>query len=165
VRADGRQCAARIRRGHAEFAVALALEKQHPVREHRGAADPLLEARGKRAEVLADHDAAAAPALGCEDRKHALDVVAHVGAVARAGAARDAIQARDAHNVVDSRDSRVAHRRTQRPGKQVRARAALRRRQSPVLAFQVVRVRGRADARIERVAILVRPCLGAAAID
>ena len=86
----------------------VALEPQHAVGEHGGRVEPLAKPLRHGAEVLADDEAARAPAFQRQRAEEILERVAHVRAFGRRGAVGHPEEAREPHHVVDAQRPRVA---------------------------------------------------------
>jgi len=168
VRADAHQRVAWIGLRRRHLAIGLFLKKQWAVREQPRGIQLGAQIGRHRAEVLADHQAFAPAALGGQHGEQIVRRVVHVTALVCLGAARDPVQARERHDVVHAQRAAGGHVGAQQLDERAVAgslqRARRVRRQAPVLSFRIELVGRRAAGGVERVGLLVRPHLRAAAV-
>ena len=144
---------------------AVALEPQHPHAVDIGAGEPVAEAVGDSAEVLADHHASSAFALEREAADEIVERIGEIGAFRRARAFRDEEEALEPHGVIDPQHAGVPHvgaqDRAQGGPALARAGQRIERRQAPVLPFGGKRIGRRSDGDLARERASMRPGFGA----
>ena len=168
VRRDAHQRLARIGARRAVLAGRILLEEQRPVGKQPGLVERRAHLGRHRAQVLADHQAARAAALGGEDREQLAERIVDVAAALGLRALRDPPQARQRHDVVHAQRPAHRHVGAQEIDERLVGLGAQRARrigrQAPVLAARIELVGRRAAGGTDRERILVRPQLRAAAI-
>ena len=168
MRAHAHQRFARIRRRLAKITGLVLLEKKRPVGKYAGFVQRRAQRLRHRAEILADHHAAVAPALHGEDAEQIAERIIHVAALLRLGAARHAVEALERHHVIEPQRAAHRHVGAQEIDERAVARGAQRarrvRRQAPVLSAWIELVGRRAARNPGGVGGLVAPHFGAAGV-